>query len=141
MRRLEGFTLVEILVATVIILFSIATLSALINSANQTEIKTSDRLELLAQVPTILTSIKLNIRLSGKPNTLSGEGATPNTQYSWRATLASSSGPANVLPNASETSLSGQNTFKLYNVDLQVWSGNVSRDYTFSVLAWESGFE
>lgn len=136
-RSESGFTLVEILVATVILFLAIATLSGVINSARLSNIKVNERMLLHAQIPAIIDEIELVILTGPDQPTLSGRGKALNIDYQWSATTAES-GTAVGVQNSETGNLSeGSNFYRLYQVNLTLQMQNIQKQYQFMVTNWK----
>lgn len=134
----QGFTLVEILVAFVILFFAIVTVAAVINSANLATIQSNKRLALLADVPAIKDQIVLHIQTSDGKTSLSGEGRSPHTSYYWQAEITQSSQSPNIADEESGGVQMGANTFFKWQVEMVVGADKLQRNYRFTVSQWKN---
>ncbi len=125
-----GFSLVETLVAS-LILFSVLT-SALVafQNAIMSSARAESRIDLFAKVPLIQTEVSRRFRNARET---SGEGSMMRVRYAWTATLLSQGTPPQVL---SEDSTQSERVFELWEVSVDLEAKNASRQFQFTELVW-----
>lgn len=132
-RQQTGFSLVETLVAAMILFSVLSTAFLAFQGSILSSAKAQSRIELLASVPLIRRDISQ--RLISTSN-LSGRGVVGLFRYSWTATPRVSGSAFNPSLGESPTPSSEDREFVLWDVVFQVESSDSQREFTFVELAW-----
>lgn len=132
-RQQTGFSLVETLVAAMILFSVLSTAFLAFQGSILSSAKAQSRIELLASVPLIRRDISQ--RLISASN-LSGRGVVGLFRYSWTATPRVSGSAFNPSLGESPTPSSEDREFVLWDVVFQVESSDSQREFTFVELAW-----
>lgn len=129
-----GFTLVETLVAAVI-LFSVLTSAFLaFQGAITSSSRAESRLSLLAVVPRVRAEVTQQMRGS---NAVSGSGVMGGVAYEWRASLSTNGAALNIDDLGSSTGLAPQaRQFSLWRVTVSLEQSSSRRDFVFTELTW-----
>lgn len=133
----SGFTLVEVLIAAVI-LFAILSMTALaFKSARQSSESASQTIELYAPVPIILSNIKAQLQLQA-PETLNGEGNVMGVNFVWSATTETYRPPIQRFDIDDNTFREYQPRFRLYRVELELEFGGKVKNLSYQEIAWHA---
>ena len=132
-RQQTGFSLVETLVAAMILFSVLSTAFLAFQGSILSSAKAQSRIELLASVPLIRRDISQ--RLISASN-LSGRGVVGLFRYSWTATPRVSGSAFNPSLGESPTPSSEDREFVLWDVVFQVESSDSQREFTFVELGW-----
>ena len=132
-RQQTGFSLVETLVAAMILFSVLSTAFLAFQGSILSSAKAQSRIELLASVPLIRRDISQ--RLISASN-LSGRGVVGLFRYSWTATPRVSGSAFNPSLDESPTPSSEDREFVLWDVVFQVESSDSQREFTFVELGW-----
>jgi prepilin-type N-terminal cleavage/methylation domain-containing protein len=135
MTKSKGFTLVEVLIASVILL---AVLSLTANSFSQSRInsKQAENVVLLhAPLPFILDTIRQQIR-DNPIAELNGDGAFQQVEFSWSATTEHFMPPPNSMIVENLQTVAYQPRFRLYSVHLQLRYQSKTREFNYKEIAW-----
>ncbi|MDB2380686.1 hypothetical protein N9W12_07370 [Luminiphilus sp.] len=132
-RQQTGFSLVETLVAAMILFSVLSTAFLAFQGSILSSAKAQSRIELLASVPLIRRDISQ--RLISTSN-LSGRGVVGLFRYSWTAAPRVSGSAFNPSLGESPTPSSEDREFVLWDVVFQVESAGSRREFAFIELAW-----
>jgi prepilin-type N-terminal cleavage/methylation domain-containing protein len=135
-KNAKGFTLIEVLIASVIIITVLSLAAMSFSNARLNSEKASDTLKLLAPVPIIMDTIREQIRKEVKSDMLSGDGAIDGVLYSWQASLESAGSPPDNFDVEQGTVIRYKPRYKIYVVQLSMSSGTKSEAFEFKELAW-----
>lgn len=133
---MRGFTLIEVLIASVILIFSISTLSLVISTTNHTKLIVDKRAQILWQVPFLMDQIDLTIKQAEKTDQLSDSGYLINASYSWTAEIVNKGNAPGVIDQETGQARSGNSLFNLWQVSLTIESGNWQKQYQLMGLSW-----
>ena len=129
-----GFTLVETLVAAVI-LFSVLTSAFLaFQGAITSSSRAESRVRLLAVVPRVRAEVTQQMRRS---DAVSGGGAMGGVVYEWQAFLSTPGAALNIDDLGSSTGLAPQaREFRLWRVTVSLELSGSRREFMFTELTW-----
>ncbi|RHW74870.1 type II secretion system protein J [Colwellia sp. RSH04] len=133
MRRNSGFTLVEVMIASVI-LFAVITLlyQVVAQSSHSSDIATKN-LEIHSVLPLITGKIKNNLTGEFEPKSLSGKGDLLEIEYHWTAKKIKSTPFVQSLSNEG-TDLIG--IAILWQIELELTSSSRTRLLTYQEVTW-----
>ncbi|MFC0117838.1 PulJ/GspJ family protein [Pseudoalteromonas xiamenensis] len=137
-KRDTGFTLIEVLVASVI-LFSAVSVSALIyRNATMASIKATETLSFATQLKSTLSAIEDDIRVRSQSTDtkLSGQGTEDHFQYRWIAVLAEQASPPPRFDPDTGSFLPAKRSYKLWHVELTTTIAGKSKEYDFYEMGW-----
>ena len=133
----RGFTLLEILVATVILFSAIAAVSLVYRGALLSSDKAKSHIILDSKVPLILTLIQDEIRNNAtSEQQLSGADTTWNVSYRWQANLESYKPPQPLFSPESGTFEEFAPKFKLWQVKVEVEHEQLIKEFSYKELSW-----
>ncbi len=136
-RTHAGFTLIEVMIATVI-MFSVLSFVALsFKSAQQTSQKVSEMITMMGPVPMIVDTIRHQIRENTDLQAeIVGAGSVLGMQYQWRAQRLEYRQPPNRFDPDLGAFVDYAPRFHLYEIELTLARQNKSRTFTYKELAW-----
>ncbi len=137
-RAIErGFTLLEVLVASVIFISSIAAISMAYRGALLASDRANYNVSLSGTMPMILTSVQLDIR-SDQSQTLqlNGSGTSWGVDYEWSAELLEFKAAPAQIDLDLQTIVQPNPRFKLWGVTLVTQYQGFERTYRYNELSW-----
>ncbi len=132
-RQQAGFSLVETLVAAMILFAVLSSAFLAFQGSILASAKAQSRIELLASVPLIRIDISQRLRSTSN---LSGRGVVGLFRYSWSATPRVVGSAFNQSLGNAPSPSSEDREFILWDVVFQVESSDSQRKFTFVELAW-----
>jgi prepilin-type N-terminal cleavage/methylation domain-containing protein len=139
--KTNGFTLIEVLVASLILFIAISSATIVFNGAVKSKQSATAAIGNYVYLPLLTEHIGVEIRrLSGNARTADGEGHLFGTDYTWRAVIESQApikggttgeGGSSISNNASRRAA-------LWNVNLNVKHDNKEQTYVFNITSWAS---
>ena len=136
MRRNKGFTLIEVLIASVIIITVLSLAAKSFSSARQSSGSAAETLRLLAPIPMIMDTVREQIRSQVNSDNIIGDGALDGVQYRWSAKLVSTGAPPDDFNVEQGHRIQYKPRYKLYAVELFVSSERKIESFEFKELAW-----
>jgi len=133
----QGFTLLEILVASTILFSSIAVISLIFKTSYVTSEKATKHVEQAGVIKALVTSIQVTIREDTRQNTnsLKGSGVIWGVQYQRQAELIANKAPPNKFDASTGNMESYSARYKLWGVVLTVGENN-KRKFEYNELSW-----
>jgi type II secretory pathway pseudopilin PulG len=133
-RRQVGFTLVETLIASVILFSVLASAFLSFQNSILASSRAERRIELLSEVPSLRAQIGRQLR-SLEVN--SGQGMRGDIPFRWSASITLE-GDAR---DPTEMGVGGEDfalvrSFQLWEVTLELGSGNAAKRFQFTELTW-----
>lgn len=145
MRRELGFTLVEVLIAAVIMFTVLATATLSLRGAMISSERASRTVELLAPLEWITPSIRERLRENTGENMgnslapeQSGEGALFGVEYRFRATLVRVGAPPPRFDTDVMDFVEYPPRFGLYDIELELERDGDTSRFVYQELAWSS---
>lgn len=135
-RRQRGFTLIEVLIAAVIMFTVLATATMSLRGALLASERAARTTELLASLPWITPTIRDSLRQDPAPER-SGEGVMFGVAYRFRATTVRFGAPPRRFdPDVTEF-IDYPPRFRLYDVELQLERDGEKETFLYQELAWQ----
>lgn len=135
MKRQGGFTLVEVLIAAVIMFTVLATATLSLRSALNASERASRVTELLAPLPWITPMIRESLRADPAPER-SGEGRMFGVRYRFVATTARFEAPPPRFDPDLVDFVEYAPRFRLYDVELELERDGETSSFIYQELAW-----
>jgi len=137
-KKTSGFTLVEILVASVILFASIAMVSMVYRGAYISSDKADGHINITGVLPAVLATIRDDIRARGNSNLteLKNEANMWDVNYQWQASLLQHKSPPKRYDLDSGSFVIPAKKYKLWQVDLTLKRDNLVKQYQFNELSW-----
>ena len=135
--RQNGFTLIEVLVASFIMFLVITSATLIYRGAVLSSVKAEKTLVILSYAEMLTDSIKSSIRNASDQQQISDSRAIDDKlSYQWQANVIEQSN-AQAQFNAFNGEMdSGQHDFKLWQVSLVVQMEGSQRQFTFYEVSW-----
>ena len=133
-----GFTLIEVMVASVILFASIAVVSVVYRGAFISSEKANTHIKVSGMLPSILATIREDIRQQGNSTSieLQHQSTAWQIKYRWQASLLKQKAAQPIFdPDLGEMTSPPQK-FKLWAVQLTLEYGNLTQNYQFNELSW-----
>ncbi|GAA5142091.1 hypothetical protein GCM10025767_30180 [Thalassotalea piscium] len=136
----KGFTLIEVLVATVILIISISAITLIYRGAYLSSDKANNHIVIKTALPSILANIKLEIRgkSNGNETELSGKGKSWETEYSWQAQLEEFKAAPTRLDVDTGQFVTPPKKYKLWQVTLFLKTNKMQKQYQYKELGWNN---
>lgn len=134
--RQKGFTLIEVLVASLILFLVISTMTMIYRGAMLSSSKAERMLTFSTYRPIIREQINSDLNNSGIAASLQNNGVLGEVSYSWEAMPELSSKTVERLNASSGELESGVKTYVLWNVTLNMTLGKTTRVYEFQEMTW-----
>ena len=134
----SGFTLIEVLVASVILFATLATISVIYRGALISTSKATDHVAISSVVPAIVSIVRENIRSKGNtPQAkILGSGTSWGVIYEWGAELTKFKAAPPIFDPDSGGQKETQPKYKLWQVNLSLKLNGVVRLYEYKELSW-----
>lgn len=133
--KAKGFTLIEVLIAAVILFLFLAMASQAFNQSAMSSVKAERAAKVAAVVPLLLQNIKQQISLS-RNTSATGKGQFADVGYSWRANLLSRKPPARRLDPDTMEMRDYDERFNLWQVELEVSLDSYSHRWQYEEVSW-----
>jgi Tfp pilus assembly protein PilE len=135
LRRIRGFTLLEVLIAGAIFFGAVAVVS----QAYLTVLSSSTRATAVAELmgPTILLREVIKSEISGKSDDeIQGAGTFENIDYRFTAKLRAAAAPPPAFDEETSLVREYEPRFRLYDVTLTVVLGRTQQTVIYQELSW-----
>lgn len=136
----NGFTLIEVLVAAVILFSSLATISMIYRGSFISSEKAEKHVNISGTLPSVLASIKRVIKVQSKfsKEELIGSGNAWQVDYSWTAKLIDFSSAPEKLDVDSGDFIKPPRKYKLWQVELNLSYRGITKAYSYKELGWNN---
>jgi type II secretory pathway pseudopilin PulG len=135
LNKSPGFTLIEVLIAAVIMIAVLTLTSMSFRSAQNNNLAAASTLRLLSPLPLITDTISAQIRERAEEN-LNGDGFLNGVQYSWTAKTELFSPPPPAYSAENDEYTHYPKRFRLYLVKLTLTNGKKTEQFEYKELAW-----
>lgn len=136
--KVRGFTLVEVLTASVILFASIATITAVYRGAFVASERANNHVKLVTVAKPVLALVRKDIREQGKNiDVLNGQGQMWGVEYAWQANLSDIKAAPTRFDPESENFVQPNARFRLWNVELTLQVQGVEQSHQFEELSWD----
>ena len=134
----KGFTLLEVMVASVILFSVIASVSMIYRGAFISSEKANNHVNIVSVLPSVLAQLRYNIREVGNLSTenLSGNGLAWNVHYIWKASLLSHRSAPRKFDIDEGKFMTPPKRYKLWLVDLTLEFNGIQKHYQFKEVSW-----
>ncbi|XQW85901.1 PulJ/GspJ family protein [Thalassotalea piscium] len=139
-RQERGFTLIEVLVATVILIISITVVSMIYRGAYIGSEKANNHIMIKTALPAILATVRSEIRQRSNSNDtqLEGRNKVWDTQYYWTAQLKEFKSPPAHMDVDAGGFVTPDKKYKLWEVALTLTMKQTTKSYQFKELSWNN---
>lgn len=130
----SGFTLIEVLIAAVILFSSIAVVADIFSAASLSSSKATNVTRLYQMAPIALEQIKEKLRTNSTQHDiqLNGKVQLGESVFSWNATRINSFRPPMQFDDTSPYPIK----FYTYNVNVVAEQGGLRQSFNFEVFVW-----
>lgn len=138
----KGFTLIEILVASVILFSAISVVTLIFKSSYVASQKAQLKVEQTGIVSVLLKKVQQEIRdkTTYSSDKLEGEGVIWGKKYQWHAILLEFKAPIDKFDNETGTTDKFDEKYKLWQVDLVIGTGKSIEksivEYQYNEISW-----
>lgn len=135
MTKSRGFTLIEVLIAAIILFSALALISDIFKSAMLSTSKAVSNSQYYQITPSAISAIKANLRekANGKNiQTLEGTVVLLDIHYQWKAERISFKSPASTQLD----DFISDPRFSVYKLQVNVEQGNKKRVFSFEAATW-----
>jgi len=133
----QGFTLLEVLVASVILISSIAAISLAYRGALIASERADKNVQISGVIPVIVSAVAEDLRAQDNGQVLlNGAGSAWGAKYSWKAELSEFKPPPEQFDIDEGKVVSYKPRFRLWAVELNVKFNGVEKYFTYSELSW-----
>jgi prepilin-type N-terminal cleavage/methylation domain-containing protein len=137
LRKERGFTLIEVLVAAVIMFTVLATATASLRAAMHASERASITTELLAPLPFITPTIREALRNNPEPER-SGAGAMFGVEYRYHARMIRLGSPPRQFDPDVADFVDYAPRFGLYDVELELELDGEKKSFLYQELTWQA---
>lgn len=131
-----GFTLIEVLIAAMILFTVVATVSQVYQAAASSSIKASRAVELSALVPLLSDTISFNLQQADPSQAVSQQGILNDYVFNWTAAVIHKAPPPPRYELETERFVTQDDKFYLWQVQLELRKDEYRQQYDFTVLSW-----
>lgn len=135
MTKSKGFTLIEVLIAAIILFSALALISDIFKSAMLSSSKATTNSLYFQITPSAISAIKANLRekVSGKNlQTIDGDVMLFGIKYQWSAKRISYKAP----PSSELDDFVPESRFSIYDVQVTANQSSKERMFSFEVATW-----
>jgi prepilin-type N-terminal cleavage/methylation domain-containing protein len=139
-NKAQGFTLIEVLVAALILFSSIAMVSMVFRGAFISSEKANNHMVISGVLPAVLATLRQDIRDQGDISLtqLRDKGAMWDVNYQWQAALVAHQSAPEKFDIESRKLVTPPAKYKLWQVELTLTHKSLSKQYQFNELSWSS---
>lgn len=135
-QQMLGFTLVEVLVASVILFSVIATVSMVYRGAFLSSEKANNHISISGVLPSVLANIRTDIRDNSLENSLSGKSEAWGVNYQWQASVIEQKYPPKKFDAFTQKLSEAKIYYKLWQVSLKLGYNGLTKEHVFKELSW-----
>ena len=132
----KGFTLIEVLVASIILFIFVAMAAQIFRQSAVSSLKAERAVKVAAVVPLVVENIRSKIMDAKDLSDVSGQGRLQEVEYIWRASLAQRLPPIEGFDPRTEEFRTFEDKYSLWNVDITIVIGNYERHWVYEELTW-----
>ncbi|TDP40233.1 prepilin-type N-terminal cleavage/methylation domain-containing protein [Idiomarina aquatica] len=130
----RGFTLIEVLVASVILMGAIAVANAVYSNAVEATLKSRAALELNKNLPIVLANVRREVREA--PTKSNGSGQVFGLSYQWTKELVEKAAPPPQFDVDERRMVRYEEKFSLWLVTLNVQYQGKTRTFELNEVTW-----
>lgn len=135
MKTNKGFTLIEVLIAAIILFSALALIGDIFKGATLSTDKTVVNAKYYQVTPSAITAIKTNLRTAVKAKNITaveGNVILFGIDYQWQASRI----VFNSQPEGEFDEFAQRDRFSIYKVDVTAKFNNRERQFSFEVATW-----
>lgn len=134
----KGFTLVEIMVASVILFTAITLLTFVYRTAVLSSGKAANNVKINSMVTLIVSNVKTQIRGTNAITPLSGTGSIHDINYQWQSSLLKKSSPPKRFDIDAGNWITPPERYYFWQVDLTLTYGSLVKNYQYTEVSWKA---
>jgi len=137
-KESKGFTLVEVLVASLILFSVLATVSMVYRGAISSSTKATQHLKINSVIQALITHIEHEVNLNSKTdnNAIEYEGVMNGVSYKWKGKVAKFESAPQRFDLDSGNIVTPPKKFKLWDIDLFLEYKSTKKQFNFSQIGW-----
>ena len=137
----RGFTLIEVLIAAVILFGSISIVSQAFRGSVTSSVKAKRSVQAAAIVPFLLSTIEYRLQNQSLNEVAFQEGVIDKAMFTWTASVIKKDGPpARLSPEDGEVTIF-DDKFYLWQVNLTVQQQETKNEYSYKQITWGNPLE
>lgn len=136
-NRQRGFTLVEVMIAGVILIMTVTAMTMVYRTAALSSSKASDNVNFSGTVGMIFNTIQGHVRGGNATKPMNGSGNLADVDYRWSTELIDKKGASEKFDIDEGKWMEQPIRFYLWQVELTVTKDNKVRVYHYKELSWE----
>ena len=138
MNKTKGFTLIEVLIAAVILFMTIAVTTLVYRSALLSTRKAEQSILSSGYLPMIVDDISEVIKQkdTGTETVISGDGITMQIQYDWQASLLQAKSAPSTLDSFTGAVIKQPPRYRLWQVTLDIKTGTNTKQFVYEDLSY-----
>lgn len=133
-----GFTLIEVMVAALILFSVIATVTMVYRGAFLASEKAENHISISGVLPSVLATVRHEVRLHGNSTDkeFTRQGRAWDIHYQWRARLVTHQAAPERFDVDSGQFVTPPKKYKLWQVELTLSRNGLNKQYQFNELSW-----
>lgn len=135
-KRNQGFTLIEVLIASMILFLFLAIAAQAFNQSAMASRKAERAVKVAAVVPLLVENIRHEIVAAKSEVGQSGGGSLFDMAYQWQAKLLSRARPPKRFDPDEMAFKEYDERYNLWQVDVTISSGSYQRSWRYEELSW-----
>lgn len=132
----QGFTLIEVLIASVILFLFLALAAQAFNQSATASRKAERAAKVAALVPLLLETIRAEIIETKQANDQTGQGVLFEMGYQWQAKLLERTSPPRRFDPDEAEFKDYPDRFNLWQIDLTVTDKTYQRTWRYEEISW-----
>jgi len=136
LKTTKGFTLIEVLISSVILFLFLAIASQAFNQSATASRKAERAIKVAGLLPLLTESIRNEIVAVKQSNDQSGQGSLLGLSYEWQATLLERLSPPRRLDSGEGGYKSYPERFNLWQVNVTVSEGSYQSRWQYEEISW-----
>ncbi|MCJ8269534.1 MAG: type II secretion system GspH family protein [Psychrosphaera sp.] len=132
----SGFTLLEVLISTIILFLFITMASQAFSQAAQSSLKAERAVKVASLVPLLMENIRGKILAVDTLGDVGGQGQMLDMQYQWQAKILQRKAPASRFDPSTMDFKDYKKRFNLWSVEVVITLGKYQRSWQYEEISW-----
>ncbi len=132
----SGFTLLEVLISSIILFLFITMASQAFSQAAQSSLKAERAAKVASLVPLLMENIRGKVLAVNTLGDVAGQGKMLDMQYHWQAKLLERKRPASRFDPSTMEFKDYKDRFNLWSVEVVVTIGKYQRSWQYEEISW-----
>jgi type II secretory pathway pseudopilin PulG len=137
----RGFTLIEVLIAAVILFGSISIVSQAFRGSVNSSIKAKRSVQAAAIVPLLLSTIEYRLQTQPLNKAVFQEGVIDEAKFTWTASVIKKDGPPSRLSPEDGEVIIFDDKYYLWQVNVTVQQQQTNNEYSYKQITWGNPVE